>query len=210
MKLDDLLRTLAEDEQRPVLRFRAQLAAALTCATLAACCVLVLTAGVRPDFPGALLSWQVQVKFGFVIILVLTAYYACLRAAQPDGQGSLRPLVLAPGLLLAAVGVELATTSPGDWGSAGTGSHPGLCVAIVPLLSALPLAAAMATLRRSAPASSTRAGAMAGLVCGALGALVYMLRCTDDAPLFVAVWYVAAIAIVSVAGALIGRAALRW
>lgn len=210
MKLDDLLRTLAEDEQRPVLRFRAQLAAALTCATLAACCVLVLTAGVRPDFPGALLSWQVQVKFGFVMTLVLTAYYACLCSAQPNGQGSFRPLLLAPGLLLAAVAVELITTSPGDWRSAGLGSHPGLCVAMVPLLSALPFVAAMATLRRSAPVSSTRAGAMAGLVCGALGAFVYMLRCTDDAPLFVALWYAAGIAIVTLLGLLIGRTVLRW
>lgn len=210
MKLDDLLRTLAEDEQRPVLRFRTQLAAALACATLIPCLALVLTAGVRPDLPGALLSWQVQVKFGFAIVLLLTAYYVCVRAAQPEGLVSLWPLLLAPALLLAAVVVELATTSPSDWGSAGLGSHPGLCVVVVPLLSALPLVVTMATLRRAAPASSTRAGAMAGLLCGALGALVYMLRCTDDAPLFIAVWYVSAIAIVGVAGALIGRTALRW
>ncbi|NJO35029.1 MAG: DUF1109 family protein, partial [Rhodospirillales bacterium] len=62
----------------------------------------------------------------------------------------------------------------------------------------------------SAPASSMRAGAMAGLMCGALGALVYMLRCTDDAPLFVALWYAAAIAIVTLVGLLIGRTVLRW
>jgi hypothetical protein len=210
MKLEDLLRTLAEDEQRPVLRFRAQLAAALTCTTLAACCVLVLTTGVRPDLPAALLSWQVQVKFGFAITLLLSAYYACVRAAPPYGRGSLWPLLLAPALLLVAVAVELATTSPSDWGPAGLGSHPGLCLLVVPLLSALPLAAAMATLRRAAPASPTRAGAWTGLMCGALGAFVYMLRCTDDAPLFVAVWYVAAIAIVALAGLLIGRTALRW
>lgn len=210
MKLDDLLRTLAEDEKRPLLSFKTQLAAAPACVTLASCLLLVLTTGVRPDLPGALLSWQVQVKFGFAIVLLLSAYYVCMQAAQPEGHVSLWPLLLAPALLLVAVAVELATTSPRDWGLAGLGTHPGLCIVIVPVLSALPLVAAMATLRRSAPASSMRTGAMAGLLCGALGALVYMLRCTDDAPLFVAVWYVAAIAIVGVAGALIGRAALRW
>lgn len=210
MKLDDLLRTLAEDEQRSHLSLKVQLVAALACVTLASCLLLVLTTGMRPDLPGALLSWQVQVKFGFAIVLMLTAYHVCVRAAQPEGRASLWPLLLAPALLLAAVAVELATTSSRDWGTAGWGTHPRLCVVIVPLLSALPLVAAMVTLRRSAPASAMRAGAMAGLLCGALGALVYMLRCTDDAPLFVAVWYVAAIAIAGVAGALIGRAALRW
>ncbi|MFM9848446.1 MAG: NrsF family protein [Hyphomicrobiaceae bacterium] len=210
MKLDELLRTLAEDKQRPLLRFRTQLAAALACAALISCVLLVLTAGVRPDLPGALLSWQVQVKFGFAISLLLSAYYACVQAAQPCTQGSFRVLLIAPGLLLAAVVVELATTSSRDWAAAGLGSHPGLCAVVVLLLSVLPLVAAMATLRRSAPISPARAGAMAGLVCCALGALVYMLRCTDDAPLFVAVWYAAAIAIVALAGFVIGRTALRW
>ncbi len=210
MKLDELLRTLAEDEQRPLLNFRMQLAATLACAALISCVLLVLMAGVRPDLPGALLSWQVQVKFGFAISLLLSAYYGCVQAARPDSEGSFRALLVAPTLLLAAVAVELATTPSRDWGAAGLGSHPGLCVVVVPLLSALPLVAIMATLRRSAPVSPARAGAMAGLVCGALGALIYMLRCTDDAPLFVAVWYAAAIAIVTLIGLLAGRSALRW
>jgi hypothetical protein len=43
-----------------------------------------------------------------------------------------------------------------------------------------------------------------------VGALLYATHCTDDSPLFVALWYGGATAIVVAIGALAGRRLLRW
>jgi hypothetical protein len=54
------------------------------------------------------------------------------------------------------------------------------------------------------------AGAAAGLLAGGLGATVFAMHCTNDSPLFVAIWYALAIGLMSMFGLLIGRHALRW
>ena len=48
------------------------------------------------------------------------------------------------------------------------------------------------------------AGAMAGLVSGAVGATLYALTCPDDSTLFVATWYSIAIIAVTAASAYLG------
>jgi hypothetical protein len=54
------------------------------------------------------------------------------------------------------------------------------------------------------------AGAAAGLLAGGLGAVLYAIHCPDDSPLFVALWYVPAVALVVLAGAAAGSRVLRW
>jgi len=51
---------------------------------------------------------------------------------------------------------------------------------------------------------------VAGLFSGAVAAAIYAAHCPDDSPLFVALWYSLAIAIVAAAGGIAGRLALRW
>ena len=43
-----------------------------------------------------------------------------------------------------------------------------------------------------------------------VGALLYATHCPDDSPLFVAIWYGSATAIVVAIGALAGARLLRW
>ena len=50
----------------------------------------------------------------------------------------------------------------------------------------------------------------AGLLAGALGALVYALHCPEMATPFLAVWYVVGMAIPTVLGAILGPRLLRW
>ena len=45
---------------------------------------------------------------------------------------------------------------------------------------------------------------------GGIAATFYAAHCPDDSPLFVAVWYPLAIAILTGLGALAGRFSLRW
>ena len=49
-----------------------------------------------------------------------------------------------------------------------------------------------------------------GLLAGALGALVYALHCPEMATPFLAVWYLAGIAIPTALGAVLGPLLLRW
>jgi hypothetical protein len=64
--------------------------------------------------------------------------------------------------------------------------------------------------RQSAPLRPALAGGAAGLLAGAVGAFAYGLHCTDDSPMFLALWYLAGISLVALAGAGLGRRVLRW
>ncbi len=56
----------------------------------------------------------------------------------------------------------------------------------------------------------TLAGAVAGVLAGAIGTFVYAFHCNESAMPFVAIWYTLGIAAVGVLGALLGRVTLRW
>ncbi|MBS0242173.1 MAG: DUF1109 family protein, partial [Proteobacteria bacterium] len=43
-----------------------------------------------------------------------------------------------------------------------------------------------------------------------VAATFYALQCTDDSPLFLATWYLPAMAASTVLGALLGRRQLQW
>lgn len=72
------------------------------------------------------------------------------------------------------------------------------------------LLALLWALRGAAPTRPAWAGAVAGLLAGALAVLVYALHCPEMAAPFVAVWYVVGMAIPTALGALLGPRLLRW
>ena len=84
------------------------------------------------------------------------------------------------------------------------------CSASIAALSVPLLAALLWMLRDMAPTRPALAGASAGLMAGSLASLVYSLHCTETAYAFVAVWYVAGIAVMAGIGALMGLRLLRW
>ena len=68
-----------------------------------------------------------------------------------------------------------------------------------------PLGAAAGRSTRQALAARSPA-----LASGATAAAVFAIHCTEDSPLFYAVWYALAILIVTGLGAALGRRVLRW
>lgn len=84
------------------------------------------------------------------------------------------------------------------------------CAPLIVLLSLPILAAVLALLRRRAPTRLRLAGAAAGLLSGALAAMVYCLHCPELALGFVGVWYVLGILASSAVGAALGRPVLAW
>ena len=65
-------------------------------------------------------------------------------------------------------------------------------------------------LRSSAPTRPALAGALTGLLAAGIAGLLYATHCPDDSPLFVAVWYSIAAAMLALAGAMLGKRLLSW
>ena len=212
LKTDDLIRTLAEDgaTRRPSLAGR--MAVALLVGGLIAIALFALLLGVRPDIGSALHTWRFVLKVAVALLAYAFALWACARLTSPQVgvRDTLAGLVAAPVLLAAAVGYELLTISPDDWYTRALGSNSRVCLIAIPLLSLAPLAGALAALRVGAPQSPGTAGAVAGLMAGTLAATLYSVHCPDDSPLFVALWYSLAVAVVALLGAIAGRRVLQW
>jgi hypothetical protein len=61
-----------------------------------------------------------------------------------------------------------------------------------------------------APTRFRAAGAAAGLVAGAIGAMVYVFYCREVSASFVFSWYTLGMTLPAIGGALLGPKLLRW
>ena len=211
MKTAQLIATLAQDRQVTAAPGRL-LARLLPFAVLIAALILLATAGPRADLMQVLSAPRFLFKFVVTLSLAVPALVLLPRLATPLPRtaGWMRVLWLAPLLLLAGVVLELLVLPDTRWRAAAFGHYALWCLFMVPMLATVPLAASLYCLRQAAPANPARAGAMAGLASGALAATVYALHCTDDSPLFVALWYSTGVLFISGAGAWLATRVARW
>ena len=211
MKTDELVRMLAADATVEAAPARQMVRAAIPAVILALALFLALV-GVRADIVQALGSPRFWLKLIVCGALAATATGALLRAARPQpGLGRWGAWLWLPAaMLVVAVASELVVLPAQQWGAAAIGHDATICLLLIPTLAAAPLVASLLVLRRAAPARPALAGAVAGLMSAGVGALLYATHCTDDSPLFVALWYGCATAIVVAIGALAGRRVLRW
>ena len=213
MKTDDLIKALAADNATVAPPISRTLRLALIVGALAAAAHFWSLLTVRADFAHAIThDARFIFKFVFTLGLAIPAALLMMRLARPDGQaGSLKWLLALPVALLAiAVGFEMASQPVDHWPVSALGSMPVACMKYIPMLSIAPLVAMLYALRRGAPTNPAAAGAAAGLVSATIAAALYATFCVDDSPMFLAIWYVAGIAIVVTLGALIGSRVLRW
>lgn len=211
MKTDDLIRALSSDREwsrSPVLAL--SLAAGLGLAVSVAAFVLLV--GPRPDLSAAVATLPFVLKPLEMLILAGASAALVMRLALPGApwRGAALAAALAPVVMVAAVIVELLVVPRSEWLTRLAGAHWLACVLTIVLLALPMLAAIMIGLRAGAPTRPALAGAGAGLLAGALSATLYIVHCPDDSPLFVAAWFSAAIATVTLVGAAIGSKALRW
>ncbi len=212
MKTDDLIHLLATGAQ-PVPRHalaRRFAGAALAGAVLAGA-LMALLFGPRaltedvidPMFWGKLVFALAWAAGGWVLLLRLARPGRAVGRAL--GAVALPPLVLAA--LAAAVWVQAA---PDQRLALLLGSTWRSCPFNIALLAVPALALGLWAMRGAAPTRPVAAGAGAGLLAGALGAAAYAFHCPETAAPFIAVWYVAGIALPTLAGAVLGRHLLRW
>jgi hypothetical protein len=173
---------------------------------------LLFGTGVRPDIMDAMATWRFNFKLIVTLVLAASGAYLALRASRPGAemQSAWTFIYAAPALLGAAVLFEMLTVPLGSWAHYTMGKNAIHCLLLVPTFSAPMLIALMIALKRGAPTSPGLAGIAASLMASGFGAAVYALQCTDDSPLFLAVWYVAAISVLVLCGRAAGRRLLKW
>ena len=174
--------------------------------------LLLVAMGIRPDLAqeaGTLMFW---LKPGFAAALALAGLVAAERLARPGMRlGRVNVALALPVLLLwLAAALVLVNAEPEQRAALVMGDTWKSCPFSIALLSLPLFASTMWALKGLAPTRLALAGASAGLLAGALSALVYSLHCPESTLPFMAVWYVLGIAIPTVAGALLGPRVLRW
>jgi len=213
MRTDELIAMLANgtDAVEPhALRRRYRLALGWgACGTTL---LMAIMLGVRPDLAAAARLPMFWVKLAFPAVLFAGALLATLRLSRPGVRlGGVSAAIAAPVLalwLLAAV--VLLGAAPGEREKLVFGDTWASCPFYIAILSVPLLGALLWAMKGFAPTRVALAGAAAGLLAGAGGALVYALSCTEMAAPFIGIWYLLGMLIPTVLGAMLGPRLLRW
>lgn len=213
MKTDDLIDMLAAGAA-PVPRRATshRLAVALVAGLPVSLAIMLLLYGVRPDL-AIVMRWPMfWMRLLFPVCMAIAGFVIVHRLARPGVR------VGGAWLWLAAPVVVVWTLAAMVFVAAPEAQRPAMiwgqtwrtCALNIALISVPVFVGALAALKGLAPTRPALAGAAAGAMAGAAGAAVYALHCPEMAAPFLAIWYVAGIALPVVVGALIGRLYLRW
>ena len=211
MKTDDLIRTLAEDNDWRATATGAALLIALVAAAPISLAIFLMALGVRPDFASALHNPFFDLKFAVTLALAISAILVVLPLSRPGtALGERAWLFLVPvALLVAGIAFDLTMPQTTSWADRLVGTNSRVCLTAIPAMALPLLVAALIGLRQGAATRPALSGAVAGLMSGGLAATVYAAHCTDDSPLFVATWYSIGIAGLTAVGAAAGSRLLR-
>ena len=213
MKTDELVTLLATgagavEPDAAARRF----ATALGWGAFGAALLMAIVLGVRPDIREAAWLPMFWIKLAFPASLVVGGLFAALRLSRPGMRlgrvpGALAAPVLAMGLLAA---FALFGAPPSERAELILGSTWKDCLLNVTMLSLPVLVAVLWAMKGLAPTRLPLAGAAAGLLAGAIGALTYALHCPEMAAPFLGIWYLAGMLIPTAAGAILGPLLLHW
>ena len=213
MKTEELVRLLATGAAAVEPNATARrYATALGWGAFGATLLMAILLGVRPDIDAAARLPMFWIKLAFPASVALASVFAVSRLSRPGTRlgwvpGALLAPVVALWLLAAYV---LFGVPPPERMALVLGSTWEYCLSDIPKLSLPVLVAVLWAMKGLAPTRLALAGAAAGLLAGAVGALVYALHCPEMEAPFLAVWYVAGMLIPAVTGALLGPFLLRW
>lgn len=212
MDTNELIRNLAADAGRPAASVSSVWWAAMAIAAVITGATFAAALGPRPDLAAAAETPRFLFKFVVTISLAASAFGVARALSRPgEAWRNVMPfLATAPFLLAAAVLMELLVLPPDAWATSLVGTNGIVCLTSILLIGIGPLAVFLFALRHSAPTRPALAGAVAGLLAGGIAAAFYASHCTDDSPLFVATWYMMAIAALASIGAVAANRFARW
>ena len=185
---------------------------ALTVGVLAAIAAIVLSRGVQPHLVRLLSTPMFWGKVAFPLLIGVAAIVLAARLSIPGASLGRAWLMLAfPYAVIWAVALaELLMTPAGGRQALVFGHTWRQCPLFIALLSVPCYMALSWAMRGLAPTRLRLSGAVVGLLAGAVGTLVYVLRCPEMSVPFWASWYSVGMAIPALAGWLLARVAFRW
>jgi hypothetical protein len=188
------------------------LAWAIVIGLVAAFGVMLACFGIRSDLVAGNHSGALALKIVFALSLVGTGAAFLIKSMVPGRQEGHRfALIFLPFFAASGAVIEIVVRRPAlASGGMIEGAAALLCLFCIPFLAIIPFALLIWALRKGAPTDLRRSGAVAGLVAGAIGAIVYSFSCPSDSWLFVFLGYTAAVALCSIVGAQVGPRLLRW
>lgn len=212
MDTGGLIKVLSADARRPPVSLSVMWWGATGLSAAIAAVIVLAALGPRPDLAAAADTARFLFKFAVAIALAVGAFRLAQGLSRPgEALRHVAPsLAAAPVLLAVAVMSELMLAPPETWSDRLMGNNPLICLASILLVGLGPLALFLMVLRHGAPTRPAAAGAAAGLLAGAITASFYAAHCTDDSPLFVATWYMIAIAGLAALGAAGANRFARW
>ncbi len=196
---------------RPRKAWKDGLVIALLCAVEVA--AYVGLGHVRADMPTAMHEPSMWWKFASLAALSLVAIATAIRSFDPTS-GTARGLRI----VAAVAAVSLIV----GWGVDAMGAHPaslaerldwrgGLDCVLAVLILAVPPALALGLLmRRGAPSNEGASALASGLASAAVGALVFVVQCPHDDPLYIAVWYAVSMLLVTAVVRVVFPPLTRW
>ena len=156
----------------------------------------------RPDMGRVMLSPYIVWKIGSLALLAGVTCTVAMRSFAPPAssrRGLLLALALAVLLVVGGTFATSATDSSRSMIERLSPVHGMLCATSIVVL-AMPIMAALAVLmRRAAPVHPKESALASGLAAATLGGLVFTACCPMNDPLYIAVWYSVAVAIVALA-----------
>lgn len=180
---------------------------------LLASCAVALFWGVRPGALASLQSPTLWIKGGYAALVAAAALNLAYSLGKPgaDSRRALLALAVPIFIALTSAALILAGTDPLQRLPSLLGRTWSSCSASIFALSLLTTPLTMLAARTLAPVHTRAAGAVLGIAGGALAAAAYgLLHCAEGSLVFIAIWYTLGIAAAGLAGAALGRIALRW
>jgi hypothetical protein len=213
MKTDELITMLASsaDAVDPhALRRRYTLA--LGWSLLGATLLMLILLGVRPDIAVAARLPMFWMKLAFPATLLIGALFATIRLSRPGVRLGQVPLAIAAPVIAVWLfsAMVLLNATPEEQYKLIFGDTWASCPLTIAALSVPLFGALIWAIKGFAPTRLALAGAAAGLLAGAGGALIYALHCPEMAAPFLGIWYVLGMSIPAAIGAVIGPWTLRW
>ncbi|RXZ32360.1 DUF1109 domain-containing protein [Oxalobacteraceae bacterium CAVE-383] len=213
MKTHELVSMLAAGvEASDPLTLEKRFGLALSLSLLGTIALLVTVYGIRSDMPQMLVTPMFWIKLLFPLAMLGAALQLAASLSRPGGRAGFAWIGL--GLPLATIwiaGALYVAAAPSELRlGLVLGRSWRVCVINIVLLSMPTFIAMFWAIKGLAPTRPGRVGALAGLVAGAQGVLIYTLYCTEMAVPFWGIWYALGMLAPTVAGGFLGRRLLHW
>lgn len=164
--------------------------------------------GIRPDWLQAIQVGALLWKPAIFFLTLSGSMLLVTDISRPTGK--IKPVHFVPLLLALAILIWRLTSAKIDFASLDSYSAY-ICLSVITSGGAMVMGMVwLFWLRKAATPHPALLGSLAGVSAGSLVAAAYSLHCNQDAGIYVSVYYIPPIFLLSLAGGVLGRNKLKW